>query len=48
MFSVGMQIALVSFQVVLGMAALMLMLRIGHPLRAMRQLRTLARGDAAV
>jgi glycosyltransferase 2 family protein len=47
MFSVGMQIALASFQVILGMAALMLMLRIAHPLRAMRQLRTLARGDAA-
>lgn len=47
MFSVGMQVAIAGFQVVLGMAALMLVLRIAHPLRAVSQLRTLARGDAA-
>jgi glycosyltransferase 2 family protein len=46
-FSVGMQLAIAGFQIMLGIAALMLMLRVAHPLRAMRELRTLARSDAA-
>jgi uncharacterized membrane protein YbhN (UPF0104 family) len=46
-FSVGMQVAIASFQVVLGLGALMLVLRVAHPLRAVRELRTLARDGAA-
>ena len=46
-FSVGMQLAIASFQVAIGLAALMLMLRVADPVRAVRQMRMLARDAAA-
>lgn len=46
-FSVGMQVAVACFQVLLGVAALMLTLRIAHPGRAVRALRLLTVSDPA-
>jgi uncharacterized membrane protein YbhN (UPF0104 family) len=46
-FSLGMQVAVAAFQVLLGVGALMLTLKIAHPGRAVRALRMLTVSDPA-